>query len=155
MRRQVVEEIVKAALKIKRQQREAADRRIFLRSRVSQLSPSGNFTLPILHEMAGYRWWFSRIPHRELKRVKLTVGGSCQRSWVRSRRGHFEGRASAGTSSCSASAIRDYLIRLTGLFKNLNYSQEETAQGKEFLNKIRELADFNMNPNFRSQRAKW
>jgi V/A-type H+-transporting ATPase subunit A len=38
------------------------------------------------------------------------------------------------------SAIRDYFIRLTGLCKNLNYSQEDTAQYKEFLSKIQELA---------------
>jgi V/A-type H+/Na+-transporting ATPase subunit I len=68
-----IEEIVKAALKNKEQQREAADRRISLRSRISQLSPWGNFTLPPLDEMGGYRLWFYRIPHRELKRVnKLT-----------------------------------------------------------------------------------
>jgi V/A-type H+-transporting ATPase subunit I len=67
------EEIVKAALKNKQQQREAADRRISLRSRVNQLSPWGNFNLPPLDEVAGYRFWFYRVPHRELKRVnKLT-----------------------------------------------------------------------------------
>jgi V/A-type H+/Na+-transporting ATPase subunit A len=49
------------------------------------------------------------------------------------------------------SAIRDYFIRLTGLFKNLNYSQEETVEYKEFLNKIRELADSSMNQNVRSK----
>ncbi len=45
------------------------------------------------------------------------------------------------------SAIRDYFVRLTGLFKNLNYSQEETSQYQEFLNKIRELADSPANQN--------
>jgi V/A-type H+-transporting ATPase subunit A len=39
------------------------------------------------------------------------------------------------------SAIRDYFVRLTGLFKNLNYSKEETPQYKELLNKIQELAE--------------
>jgi V/A-type H+-transporting ATPase subunit I len=68
-----LDEIVKAALKNKDRQREAADRRISLRSRIRELSPWGNFTLPGLDEMAGYRLWFYRIPHRELKRVnKLT-----------------------------------------------------------------------------------
>ena len=68
-----IEEIVKASLKNKEQQREGADRRISLRSRISQLSPWGNFTLPALDEMAGYRLWFYRIPHRQLKKVnKLT-----------------------------------------------------------------------------------
>jgi V/A-type H+-transporting ATPase subunit A len=44
------------------------------------------------------------------------------------------------------SAIRDYFVHLTGLFKNLNYSKEETAQYKELLNKIQELADSTVNP---------
>jgi V/A-type H+/Na+-transporting ATPase subunit A len=39
------------------------------------------------------------------------------------------------------SAIRDYFVRLTGLFKNLNYSQEETPEYRELLKKIQELAD--------------
>ncbi len=44
------------------------------------------------------------------------------------------------------SAIRDYFVRLTGLFKNLNYSKEETPQYKGLLNKIQELADSTANP---------
>jgi vacuolar-type H+-ATPase catalytic subunit A/Vma1 len=44
------------------------------------------------------------------------------------------------------SAIRDYFVRLTGLFKNLNYSKEETPQYKELLNKVQELADSTANP---------
>jgi V/A-type H+/Na+-transporting ATPase subunit I len=64
-----IEEIVKAALKNKEQQRELADRRISLRSRISQLSPWGNFVLPPLDEMGGLRLWFYRVPLRELKKV--------------------------------------------------------------------------------------
>ena len=64
-----IEEIVKTALRNKEQQREAADRRISLRNRIGQLSPWGNFTLHHLDEMAGYRLWFYRIPHHELKKV--------------------------------------------------------------------------------------
>jgi V/A-type H+-transporting ATPase subunit I len=64
-----IEEIVKAALKNKEQQRDATDRRISLRNRISQLSPWGNFALPDLDEIAGYRLWFYRIPHHELNRV--------------------------------------------------------------------------------------
>jgi len=48
------------------------------------------------------------------------------------------------------SAIRDYCVRLTGLFKNLNYSQEESAQYKEFLSKIQELADSIVKQNVKS-----
>jgi V/A-type H+/Na+-transporting ATPase subunit A len=44
------------------------------------------------------------------------------------------------------SAIRDYFVRLTGLFKNLNYSQEETPEYRELLKKIQELADAAANP---------
>jgi V/A-type H+-transporting ATPase subunit A len=51
------------------------------------------------------------------------------------------------------SAIRDYFVRLTGLFKNLNYSQEETAQYKEFLGKIQQLADSTVNQNVKSAPA--
>jgi V/A-type H+/Na+-transporting ATPase subunit A len=47
------------------------------------------------------------------------------------------------------SAIRDYFVRLTGLFKNLNHAEEQTPEYKESLNKIRELADFSMNQNVR------
>jgi V/A-type H+-transporting ATPase subunit I len=68
-----IDEIVKATLKNKELQRQAADRQISLRNRIKQLGPWGNFTLPPLDEMAGYRLWFYRIPHREFKRVnKLT-----------------------------------------------------------------------------------
>jgi V/A-type H+-transporting ATPase subunit I len=64
-----IEEIVQTALKNKERQREAADRRISLRNRISLLSPWGDFTLPPLDEMAGYRLWLYRVPHRELKKV--------------------------------------------------------------------------------------
>ncbi len=64
-----LEEIVKAALKNKEQQRELADRQISLRTRISQLSPWGNFVLPPLDEMGGFRLWFYRVPQRELKKV--------------------------------------------------------------------------------------
>ena len=44
------------------------------------------------------------------------------------------------------SAIRDYFVRLTGLFKNLNYSQEGTPEYRKLLKKIQELADAAANP---------
>ena len=64
-----IEEIVKATLKNKERQRELADHLISLRSRISQLSPWGNFVLPPLDEIGGYRLWFYRVPLRELKKV--------------------------------------------------------------------------------------
>jgi V/A-type H+/Na+-transporting ATPase subunit A len=48
------------------------------------------------------------------------------------------------------SAIRDYFVGLTGLFKNLNYSQEGTSQYQEFLNKIQELADSTVKQNVKT-----
>src|SRR5258708_22919516 len=44
------------------------------------------------------------------------------------------------------SAIRDYFVRLTGLFKNLNYSKEDSPEYRELLKKIQELADAAINP---------
>ena len=44
------------------------------------------------------------------------------------------------------SAVRDYFVRLTGLFKNLNYSREETPEYKELLKKIVDLAGSAVNP---------
>jgi hypothetical protein len=40
---------------------------------------------------------------------------------------------------------------VTGLFKNLNYAQEDTAQHKEFLGKIQELAGSTANQIAKSQ----
>jgi V/A-type H+-transporting ATPase subunit A len=51
------------------------------------------------------------------------------------------------------SAIRDYFVRLTGLFKNLNYSQEETPEYQELLKKIQELAESAVNPKQRQAGA--
>ncbi|HTD17568.1 MAG TPA: hypothetical protein VK673_20455 [Chthoniobacterales bacterium] len=64
-----VGEIVKVILKNKAQQRELADRRIALRSRITELTPWGNFALPPLAEIGGFRLWFYRLPLRELKKV--------------------------------------------------------------------------------------
>jgi V/A-type H+/Na+-transporting ATPase subunit A len=44
------------------------------------------------------------------------------------------------------SVVRDYFVRLTGLFKNLNYSQEDTPEYKELLKKIGDLAGSAVNP---------
>jgi hypothetical protein len=48
------------------------------------------------------------------------------------------------------SAIHDYFVRLTGLFKNLNHAKEETSEYKEFLNKIQELADSTVKQNVKN-----
>jgi V/A-type H+-transporting ATPase subunit A len=37
-------------------------------------------------------------------------------------------------------AVRDYFTRLTGLFKNLNYAQEDSPEHAEYLKQIQELA---------------
>jgi V/A-type H+-transporting ATPase subunit A len=38
-------------------------------------------------------------------------------------------------------AARDYFTRLTGLFKNLNYSREDSPEHASYSKQIRELAD--------------
>ena len=48
------------------------------------------------------------------------------------------------------SAIRDYFVRLTGLFKNLNYAEEEASEHKELLKKIQELADSPVKQNVKN-----
>ena len=48
------------------------------------------------------------------------------------------------------SAIRDYFVRLSGLFKNLNYAEEEASEYKELLNKIQELADSTVKQNVKN-----
>jgi len=40
-------------------------------------------------------------------------------------------------------AARDYFTRLTGLYKNLNYSREDAPAYRDYLKQIRELADSN------------
>ncbi|MDY6942949.1 MAG: V-type ATP synthase subunit I [Pseudomonadota bacterium] len=49
--------------------KEAEDRRDFLRKRISDVTPWGNFRLPGLEELGGYRFWFYIVPHYQMPLV--------------------------------------------------------------------------------------
>jgi V/A-type H+-transporting ATPase subunit I len=70
MRHQVKDEsafdldgVVAEALANKQKRREAEDRKLSLANRLDELAPWGDFTLPDLEELGGYRLWFYRVPH--------------------------------------------------------------------------------------------
>ncbi|MDJ0517816.1 MAG: hypothetical protein QNJ74_16725 [Trichodesmium sp. MO_231.B1] len=54
----------------KQNQREAEDKRLFLTNRLKNLEPWGNFTLPDLDELGGYRLWFYQVPHTKAKHIQ-------------------------------------------------------------------------------------
>ncbi len=54
----------------KQNQREAEDKRLSLINRLKNLEPWGNFTLPDLDELAGYRLWFYQVPHTKAKHIQ-------------------------------------------------------------------------------------
>ena len=62
--------VVKAALANKQQLREAEDQKLFLTNRLKRLAPWGNFTLPDLKELGGYRLWFYQVPHTKAKQIQ-------------------------------------------------------------------------------------
>ena len=73
-RRQVMDDVdfdldrvVEAALANKQKRRETEDRRYFLAQRIQALEPWGNFTLPDIDQLGGYRLWFYQIPHHKMK----------------------------------------------------------------------------------------
>ncbi|MBE9170735.1 V-type ATP synthase subunit I [Pleurocapsales cyanobacterium LEGE 06147] len=65
-----LDRVVKMILANKQKRREAEDRRLFLTNRLRELEPWGEFTLPTLDELAGYRLWFYRIPHPKIKQLQ-------------------------------------------------------------------------------------
>jgi V/A-type H+-transporting ATPase subunit I len=62
--------IVAAALANKQKRREAKDRKLFLAERLEKLAPWGNFTLPNLDNLGGYRLWFYQVPHTKAKQIQ-------------------------------------------------------------------------------------
>jgi V/A-type H+-transporting ATPase subunit I len=54
--------VVAEALANQQRQREAEDRKLSLAQRLDELAPWGDFTLPNLDELGGYRLWFYRVP---------------------------------------------------------------------------------------------
>ena len=57
------DQVVAQALANKQKRRETEDKKFFLVDRLDELEPWGNFTLPNLEELGGYRLWFYRVPH--------------------------------------------------------------------------------------------
>lgn len=56
-----LDRVVAEALANKQKRREAEDRKLFLAERLDELAPWGDFTLPNLDELGGYRLWFYRV----------------------------------------------------------------------------------------------
>ncbi len=59
-------------LDLQRQIRELGDERDFLRGRIRDLKPWGEFDFPPLEEIAGVRLWFYVVPHYEMPKVEAT-----------------------------------------------------------------------------------
>lgn len=62
--------VVAAALENKQKRREAEDKKLFLANRLANLAPWGNFTLPALDDLGGYRLWFYQVPHTKAKHIQ-------------------------------------------------------------------------------------
>jgi V/A-type H+/Na+-transporting ATPase subunit I len=62
--------VVAAALANRQQRREAEDKKLILAERLQQLAPWGNFTLPNVDDLGGYRLWFYSVPHPKAKQIQ-------------------------------------------------------------------------------------
>ena len=65
-----LDRVVAAALENKQKIREVEDKQLFLTNRLKQLAPWGNFTLPKLEDLGGYRLWFYQVPHPKAKKIQ-------------------------------------------------------------------------------------
>ncbi|MBO9997660.1 MAG: V-type ATP synthase subunit I [Cyanobacteria bacterium SID2] len=65
-----LDRVVAQALENKQKQRETEDKRLFLARRLQELEPWGNFTLPDLEELGGYRLWFYQVPNKKAKQLQ-------------------------------------------------------------------------------------
>ena len=65
-----LDRVVAAALANKQKRREKEDKQLFLTNRLHNLAPWGNFTLPDLNELGGYRLWFYQVPHTKAKQIQ-------------------------------------------------------------------------------------
>ena len=65
-----LDQVVEAALINKQQRRDTEDRQYFLVKRIQALEPWGNFTLPDIDQLGGYRLWFYQVPHAKMKLIK-------------------------------------------------------------------------------------
>ena len=65
-----LERVIAEALANKQKRRQAEDKRLFLADRLQKLEPWGNFTLPDLDQLGGYRLWFYQVPHTKAKQIQ-------------------------------------------------------------------------------------
>ena len=63
-------QVLAVALANKQNRREAEDRRYFLANRIRDLEPWGDFTLPDIEQLGGYRLWFYRVPYSKMKTLQ-------------------------------------------------------------------------------------
>ncbi len=64
-----VQQVQKRALEIKHRIHAAADERDFLRKRIQDLSPWGDFTYPAPDDLNGLRLWFYVVPHHQKRNI--------------------------------------------------------------------------------------
>ncbi len=77
------DEVVEGALRLKQQVRVQSDRRDFLRQRLDDVRPWGDFVFPEASSLAGYRLWFYRLPRHLLDRL-----GDLEAAWQEVHRDH-------------------------------------------------------------------
>ena len=65
-----LDQVVAEALANNKKRQQAEDKRLFLVERLHKLEPWGNFTLPDLDHLGGYRLWFYQVPHTKAKQVQ-------------------------------------------------------------------------------------
>lgn len=63
------EAVVRRALQIRERLRVLGDERDFLRRRIRNLEPWGDFQFPPREELGGYRFWFYIVPHYQMPKV--------------------------------------------------------------------------------------
>lgn len=62
-------DVTEDALRNRQRKREVQERIDSLTERIQQVEPWGNFELPPVEDLEGYRFWFYVIPHYQLRRI--------------------------------------------------------------------------------------
>ena len=63
-------QVIAEALANRKKRRETEDKKLFLTSRLEVLKPWGNFTIPAVEDLGGYRLWFYCLPHTKIKALE-------------------------------------------------------------------------------------
>jgi V/A-type H+-transporting ATPase subunit I len=63
-------EVTQEALANRRRKREVQERIDATQDRIRQVEPWGNFELPPVDDLGGYRFWFYVVPHYQLRRIQ-------------------------------------------------------------------------------------